>query len=126
MTSTEPLHPEEHEPVSEVRAFITDQLEEWATRDCSYGSHEHQRIGRADIILAILSNGLAIGEIVRRDLRRPRHPRAPVVQCYQGHAYNEKNTYINPRGHRECRICRAARMRALKRRRKEEVVKREH
>lgn len=35
-----------------------------------------------------------------------------VTHCPQGHAYNEKNTYVNALGHRTCRRCRADRMRA--------------
>jgi len=28
------------------------------------------------------------------------------THCPQGHKYSKENTYIAPRGHRECRICR--------------------
>ena len=28
------------------------------------------------------------------------------THCHKGHEYSQENTYINSRGHRECRICR--------------------
>jgi hypothetical protein len=31
-----------------------------------------------------------------------------VTHCPQGHPYDEANTYVTPRGHRQCRTCRAA------------------
>lgn len=40
------------------------------------------------------------------------------THCPQGHPYDEANTYINPRGARECRTCRAERVRAFKAKRK--------
>lgn len=37
--------------------------------------------------------------------------------CPKGHPYAGSNLYINPRGHRECRACRAARVAAFYRNR---------
>ena len=31
--------------------------------------------------------------------------RIPKTHCKQGHLYNKENTYIEPNGHRHCRIC---------------------
>lgn len=39
------------------------------------------------------------------------------THCPHGHEYISANTFINARGHRECRTCRAARERARVRRR---------
>lgn len=33
---------------------------------------------------------------------------ARATHCPAGHAYDEQNTYITPKGHRDCRACRAA------------------
>lgn len=39
----------------------------------------------------------------------PRKPRAPLTHCKHGHEFTPENTYWNPKGFRNCRICRAAR-----------------
>lgn len=33
------------------------------------------------------------------------------TKCPKGHPLNEENTYVDPRGYRDCRICRARRRR---------------
>lgn len=40
--------------------------------------------------------------VIRGNAARP-----PRVACVKGHAFSEQNTYINQRGKRECRTCRA-------------------
>ena len=47
----------------------------------------------------------------RENVVRGNAARPPIQACKRGHAFTESNTYINPRGHRECRICRADAMR---------------
>ena len=37
-----------------------------------------------------------------------------ITHCPNGHKYTEETTYINCRGHRECRICRAESQRRFK------------
>jgi hypothetical protein len=32
-------------------------------------------------------------------------PRASAAECPKGHAYDEVNTYIDPRGAKRCRVC---------------------
>jgi hypothetical protein len=32
---------------------------------------------------------------------------APKTHCIRGHVYDEENTYIDPKGHRYCRKCKA-------------------
>jgi hypothetical protein len=32
--------------------------------------------------------------------------RALVIECRRGHPFNDENTYLPPRGGRECRTCR--------------------
>lgn len=39
-------------------------------------------------------------------------PRKPKTECKHGHEYTPENTYVNPKGYRECRACIAARTRA--------------
>lgn len=34
------------------------------------------------------------------------HPSSRKTHCPRGHAYSQKNTYIDPRGYRHCRECR--------------------
>lgn len=34
------------------------------------------------------------------------------TQCVRGHAFDDTNTYVDPRGHRRCRTCRADARRA--------------
>lgn len=54
-------------------------------------------------------------ENVRRaDQRRGGRQRLPIVRgtssfCNRGHPWNEVNTRINAKGHRECRACRRER-----------------
>ena len=43
---------------------------------------------------------------LRDAVRNGRHVMANRTQCPQGHDYDEQNTYVNPRGGRECRTCR--------------------
>lgn len=43
---------------------------------------------------------------------------AEKVQCLRGHAFTEVNTYIDAKGQRSCRICRAAAARAYRARRR--------
>jgi len=38
-------------------------------------------------------------------VRRGRHPNKNKTHCPQGHAYDEENTYITPKGHRACKEC---------------------
>jgi len=40
--------------------------------------------------------------------------RKNITHCPNGHEYTEENIYINHRGHRECRICRAESQRRYK------------
>jgi hypothetical protein len=39
------------------------------------------------------------------NLRLQDHPESRKTHCPQGHPYNTKNTYVDPRGHRHCRVC---------------------
>jgi len=49
-------------------------------------------------------------EVVTRsvNLKRGAVARGRVTQCHRGHPYDKANTYVNARGHIECRICRLA------------------
>ena len=40
-----------------------------------------------------------------------RDPQASKTHCVKGHPYDEANTYISPRGWRECRACQREKMR---------------
>lgn len=40
--------------------------------------------------------------------------RKPKTHCPHGHEFTVENTYIRPDGHKECRICRAARVQKFK------------
>lgn len=44
--------------------------------------------------------------------------RSNPTDCKQGHEFTEANTYVDPRGFRVCKICRAEQSRALRARRK--------
>lgn len=44
---------------------------------------------------------------------------AAKTHCIQGHEYTEENTYVTPRGDRNCRTCRRQALRNLRRRRKQ-------
>lgn len=49
--------------------------------------------------------------------RCPSAVNARKTECVHGHPFNPENTYLTPRGHRMCRICkRAAKKRQLRRR----------
>ena len=44
----------------------------------------------------------------RENIARGNHPTARarrLNECYRGHPYNEKNTYVGPNGKRVCRVC---------------------
>lgn len=46
-------------------------------------------------------------------LRHGRNPNAAKTHCKHGHPFDEENTYVAPRGTRECRTCKqASRVRA--------------
>ena len=51
--------------------------------------------------------------------RSPYDP-AKRTHCPSGHPYNEENTYVNPKGSRECRACRQRRHDAYTRKRREQ------
>ena len=40
-----------------------------------------------------------------------------LTECKRGHPYDDKNTYIDPRGRRHCKACRALALRRMHRRR---------
>lgn len=44
--------------------------------------------------------------------RRAMKARPAVTSCRRGHEYDESNTYVNPKGYRECRTCTRERRRA--------------
>ena len=46
------------------------------------------------------------------------HPQARKTHCPQGHAYDEDNTYVSPRGGRGCAECRRAAVRAYRARKR--------
>lgn len=46
----------------------------------------------------------AVSNVV--NIQRGHAKRTPVTECLRGHEFTEKNTYIDARGHRVCRICR--------------------
>lgn len=49
---------------------------------------------------------------VRERAERAQQPKRVLTHCRNGHAFDESNTYVNPRGNRLCRIClRAASLR---------------
>ncbi|WP_390623416.1 NUMOD4 domain-containing protein [Subtercola endophyticus] len=57
-----------------------------------------------------------------RDIRRHgTHENARKTACPRGHAYDEANTYITPRGNRGCRACRLSAVRANRARTKESI-----
>lgn len=41
-------------------------------------------------------------------------PRASKAECAHGHAYDEENTYIDPKGHQRCRACNTDRQRRIR------------
>lgn len=66
-----------------------------------------------------LSN-LAYGTRAENNLDKVRHgtaaPNSSKTHCPQGHPYDEANTYRNPKGRRECRLCRCETQRRWRRR----------
>ena len=56
-------------------------------------------------------------EVVTHQENCQRRPKK--TQCPQGHALDERNTYVDHRGHRRCRKCLAAYGRKARKRRKE-------
>jgi hypothetical protein len=44
----------------------------------------------------------------RENVIRGNAARPDRTHCNRGHEFNEENTYINPKGRRECRVCRHA------------------
>lgn len=57
-------------------------------------------------------------EIVTNQENTRRYYKKHVTHCPQGHPYDEENTLINSKGHRECKICYAnTRKRYIERRR---------
>lgn len=68
-----------------------------ASEDCT-----HRRCVNPDHLEAVTT---------RTNLLRGRGPSAlaaKATHCPHGHPYDEANTYITPRGHRNCRICKVA------------------
>lgn len=58
---------------------------------------------------------LAYGTHAENQLDIRRHgsnPLSKVTHCPRGHAYDEANTYVNPKGRRVCRKCRVIHKRA--------------
>lgn len=58
----------------------------------------------------------------QENLRRSNAPsaiNARKTHCKRGHPFDEANTYISPKGERQCRACRAAAERAGRKRRNE-------
>ena len=51
----------------------------------------------------------------------PSAQRAARTECLNGHPFDEANTYINKRGHRECRACQTRRRREWIQRQKAKV-----
>lgn len=51
-------------------------------------------------------------------VRNGLHPFASRTHCPQGHSYDESNTYITPRGSRQCRACKNDQKRAARANRK--------
>lgn len=49
---------------------------------------------------------------------RRRHTNSQKTECLRGHPLDAGNTYITPRGFRNCRTCRTESVRALRARRK--------
>lgn len=39
------------------------------------------------------------------NVRRSHEQKGPKTHCTHGHEYTADNTYLNPRGYRECRTC---------------------
>ena len=50
--------------------------------------------------------GTQADNMADRDAKGRRRSRENPTHCPQGHPYDEENTYVTPRGARECRICR--------------------
>lgn len=81
-----------------LRAFVGPRPE-WA---------EHIRHLDGDPTNNVLSN-LRYGTPSENQLdsvRHGTHPMARKTHCKEGHEYTPTNTYITPRGKRDCRICR--------------------
>lgn len=43
----------------------------------------------------------------RDSVEKRRHKESRKTECAKGHPYSPDNTYVDPRGRRQCRICRA-------------------
>ncbi|MGH3505158.1 MAG: HNH endonuclease signature motif containing protein, partial [Nocardioidaceae bacterium] len=47
--------------------------------------------------------------VTRQENARRANPNVDKSICVNGHEYTPENTYTNPRGYRDCRICRSER-----------------
>lgn len=113
------------------RIVIGDDCWEWA------GSHDKQgysRTGRAlahrevyKLLVGPIPEGTELDHLCRnRGCVRPKHlepvdhrtnvlrgqglaaQQARRTHCPQGHPYDEENTYLSPKGKRDCKTCRRA------------------
>lgn len=56
-------------------------------------------------------------------MNRKRHPLRNATHCQRGHEFTEANTYWDPRGHRNCRVCKMESLRKSKERARMLVAK---
>lgn len=89
-----------------------------------------------ELFIGKVPDGLEIDHLCRvRRCVNPQHLQAvthkenmrrafptPPTHCPKGHAYDEKNTYINPMGRKVCRTCTNQHCMEYKQRRKERVL----
>ena len=120
---------------SKVAIGTPDQCWEWqgSRRGDSYGqlyvNHKHRAAHRFSFFMANYyyppvvrhkcDNRVCVNphhleggtqtENMRDVVERGRHFYANKTHCPHGHEYNKENTYIRPRGSRECRACRKER-----------------